>query len=321
MSPHAKAIPRSILIFGASGHIGRPLTEFLMLEAPSIRLRLATSNESKIAPLQNDFPKAEVVHADYYNPGSISAAVAAMEGIFVLPSSGLREEKPMTDLVRALKQSETVTQVIRLMGLFPEFPPACIAFELGPGSLPAEHRVAKDILDGSGLPVTYVNCGATFMDNLFILMRSVSAKKTLVWPEHRVPFLDPRDIAEVVGRLFLSTSAGHIGAFHTMNNGHDLLNFEEVAGIISEVFDEPVGYDGSWEEFAGFYDSIMGRDKVQWLWRFFKFEEAHEEIWALNNFVERTIGRKPVTVRQWLLEHKDELQRGSAYLGWAGRGR
>nr|XP_036578079.1 NmrA family protein [Colletotrichum truncatum]KAF6785243.1 NmrA family protein [Colletotrichum truncatum] len=317
MPAFTKAIPTSILIFGASGHIGRPLTEFLTREAPTIKLRLATSNQSKEETLRNAFPNAEVVQANYADSASISAAVAGIEGVFIITPPGLVEEGPMTNLVSALKQASSVIHIIRFTGLFPEFSPSRIPATLGRGSLPVEHRVAKRVLDESGLPVTYVNCGATFIDNLSIQMQSVLAKNTLIWPEHRVPFLDPRDIAEVVGRLFLSANAKHIGAFHTMNNGQDRLKFEELAGIISEVLGEKVNYDGSFEAFSGFYGPFMGPHLVQELWNFFKFEEANEEIWALNNFVERTIGRKPTSVREWLLEHKDELTRGPGDLRWA----
>ncbi|KAJ0340664.1 hypothetical protein COL154_011097 [Colletotrichum chrysophilum] len=320
MATFIKAVPSTILIFGASGHIGGPLAQFLAREAPETKLRLATSNDSKKAQLQSAFPDAEVVVANYADASSLSAAVTGAEGVFVITPPGLHEEKPMTDLVSALKQAGSATQIIRFLGLFPEFPSSKIPPELGPGSLPVEHRIAQKIFDDSGLPVTYVNCGATFMDNLAIQMRAVLAKKTVIWPEHRVPWMDPRDVAEVVGRLFLSTNAKHIGAFHTMNNGHDLMTFKELSIIMSEIFDEPIGYDGSHEAFAGFYGKVMGPHLSQVLWNFFKFEEAHEEVWALNNFVERTIGRKPVTVRQWLLEHKDDLKRGEGDLGWAARG-
>jgi hypothetical protein len=43
------------------------------------------------------------------------------------------------------------------------------------------------------------------------------------------------------------------------------------------------------------------------LWDFFEYERANEVVWAPNNFVERTLGRKPITVRQWLEEHAAAL--------------
>ncbi|KAK1672758.1 hypothetical protein BDP55DRAFT_731252 [Colletotrichum godetiae] len=319
MSSFAKPIPNSILIFGAAAHIGRPLTEFLSREAPTIKLRLATSSPNKKKQLQDAFPDAEVVEANYSDVSSLSAALTGIEGVFVITPGGISEEKAMTNLIAALKQAKCVIHIIRLMGVFPEISPSQVPTTLGPGSLPIEHPIAKRILDASGLPITYINSGATFMDNFWIQIKSVIAKKTLIWPEHRVPFLDPRDIAEVAGRLFLSNNAKHIGAFHTMNNGHDWLTFEEVAAMLSEVLGESIAYDGSFEAFSGFYGSVMGPQLVQAMWNFFKYEEAHEEVWSLNNFVERTLGRKPTTVRDWLEEHKAGLIKGTGDAPWASK--
>ncbi|KAG6355390.1 hypothetical protein INS49_003352 [Diaporthe citri] len=321
MSSFTKPIPKSILIFGAAAHIGRPLATYLSREAPAIKLRLATSSPSKRDQLRSAFPNAEVVEANYNDVDSLSAAVDGIEGVFVITPGGLSEESAMTNLVAALKKAKTVVHVIRLQGVFPEFSQARVPKELGPGTLPFEHPIAKRILDASGLPVTYINSGASFIDNLHLQIKSVLAKKTLIWPEHRVPFTDPRDIAEIAGRLFLSDNAKHIGAFHTMNNGQDWLTFREIAGLISEVFGEPVAYDGSYEAFSEFYTPIMGPHKVQEMWHFFKFEEANEETWALNNFMERILGRKPTSVKGWLVEHEDVLREGSGIAEWAEKKR
>ncbi|TDZ25203.1 NAD(P)H azoreductase [Colletotrichum orbiculare MAFF 240422] len=316
MTSFIKPIPKSILILGAAGHIGRPLAEFLVREAPTIKLRLATSNSAKFKDLQSAFPGAEVVRASYHDASSLLAAVNGIEGVFVITPPGMQEEKPMTDLVAALKSSNTATHIIRLTGIFPELAPHRVPSSLGRGSLPVEHPIAKRILDASGLPVTYINSGASFLDNLPLLMRPVAERKTLVWPEHRVPFIDPRDIAEVAGRLFLSPDARHVGAFHTMNNGHDRLRFADVAAIVSEVLGVPVAYDGSFGAFSEVYAPVMGARMVRAMWDFFKFEEANEETWALNDFVERTLGRRPQTVRGWLLEHEETLLAGGGSAGW-----
>ncbi|KAI5366659.1 putative NmrA-like domain, NAD(P)-binding domain superfamily [Septoria linicola] len=306
MSAFVKKTPTSILIFEAAAHIGRPLAEFLTREAPDLRLRPATSSPSKKLPLQQAFPNAEVVEANYSDIASLETAVADIEGVFVITPPGHAEKDRMTNLVAALKQAGCVVHVIRFLGIFRELAPSQVPASLGPGSLPIGHPIAKRILDESGLPVTYLNSGASFMDNFWLQIRPVLAKKTLIWPEHRVPFIDPRDIAQVAGRLFLSSNAKHIGALHTMNNGHDWLCFEEVAGILSEVLSERIAYDGSYESFKRTFGPVMG-PRVQLLWDSFKFEEPHEEVWALNNFMERILGRKPTTVREWLMEHRDQL--------------
>ncbi|KAL4875479.1 hypothetical protein BJY04DRAFT_224038 [Aspergillus karnatakaensis] len=222
-----------ILIFGASGHIGWPLAQFLTQEAPSINLYLATSSPDKQGTLKDAFPKAQVVHADYTDLNSLTAALAGIEGVFVITPNDMPETTAMSNLTTALKRSNTAIHIIRLFGIYPELNQARIPkAALGPICFPYEHPIAKRILDESGLPIT-----------------SVLATKTLIWPEHRVPFIDTQDIAEVAGQLFLSDNGKHIGAFHTMNNGHDWLQFNEVAEILSEVLGEPIAYDGSFEAF------------------------------------------------------------------------
>lgn len=144
------------------------------------------------------------------------------------------------------------------------------------------------------------------MDN-FIRLRmaeTVKRDRKLIWPQRLIPWIDPRDIAEVVGRLFLSDNQRHIGQFHTMNNGHDLLRFHEVAELLSEVLGQPVDYDGSRQAFYETY-AFMGQKTLDVIWGFFKYEQDNEVVWARNDFVERMIGRKPTTLRQWLVEHRD----------------
>lgn len=319
MSTFTKPVPKSILIFGASSHIGRPLTTYLTHTSPSTKLRLATSNPQKLTALKATFPDAEVVEANYNSPQSLSLAVADMQAIFVVTPGGFIEKPGMTNLVTALKQANTAIHVVRLLGIFPELPPNRVPSSLPPGSLPIEHPIAKGILDESGLPVTYLNCGATFVDNLLLQIKSVHATGKLIWPEHRVPFIDPRDVAEVAGRILLSTNGKHIGAFHTLNNGRDRLTFSELAGILSEVLGREIGHDGSWEAFSEFYTPVMGPSLVREMWDFFKFEETNEETWALNEFVERTLGRKPTSVKEWIAEHREALESGAGTAAWASR--
>jgi hypothetical protein len=44
-------------------------------------------------------------------------------------------------------------------------------------------------------------------------------RRTLVWPDRKIPYIDAREIGEIAGWLLLSGNPRHIGQFHTMNNG------------------------------------------------------------------------------------------------------
>ncbi|MFD1538779.1 NmrA family NAD(P)-binding protein [Nonomuraea guangzhouensis] len=304
---NGKPIPRSILIFGATGHIGGPLAGFLHREAPQIQLRLASSKPEGVEDLRRDFPYAEAVHADYFDLPSLESAVRGMEGVFVITTNGTDERPAMTNLVAALKEADTALHVLRLVGLQPEANQRRIPQSIRDVGflLPTQHPIAKQILDESDLPVTYLNIGATFMDNFFLMKEGLRRERKLIWHNRLIPFIDPRDISEVAGRLFLSDNHRHIGQFHTLNNGQDLMRFSEVAELMSEVFDEKITHDGSREGFFQAYAQIGPLRSA--LWEFFEYEKENEVVWARNDFVERMLGRKPLTVREWLQEHQHLL--------------
>jgi uncharacterized protein YbjT (DUF2867 family) len=306
-----KPIPKSVLIFGAGGRIGGPLAEYLAREAPGIRLRLATHSENKIDALRAAFPAAEVVAADYFDEASLHPAVEGMEGVFVITPGRTDERPAMSNLVSALKAADSAIHVLRQVGMQPESNLRRIPAPLNaPGSraLPVQHPIVKEIFDESGLPVTYLNCGATFTDNFFILGMDKALKqdRKLIWHNRLIPWIDPREVGEVAARLLLSDNHRHIGQFHTLNNGQDLMRFSDVAELMSEVSGQPIAYDGSKETFFATYGPKFGPFCDQ-LWAFFEYEQENEVVWARNDFVERTLGRKPKSLREWLVEHREAL--------------
>ena len=309
MAENSKPIPASVLILGASGHIGGPLAGFLAREAPSIRLRLASRDAARAGALERAYPQAEIVQADYLDRDSLGRAVQDIEGIFVVTPTGTDERWAMTNLVEGVRSTGLQPHIIRLLGMQPEFNPHRIPQWLRDHrmGLPIQHPIAKKVLDDSLLPVTYLNCGATFIDNFARWMApALKARRTLVWPERLIPYIDPNDIAEVAGRLFLSDDHRHIGQFHTMNNGHDLLRFGEVAALMTGIIGETVAHDPSREGFFREY-AAMGAERLEFLWRFLHYEQDNEVVWARNDFVERTIGRRPVTVREWLAANREAV--------------
>lgn len=314
MQENKKKVPTSIGIFGAGGHIGAPMVRWLRYKAPQVRLRLISSNEKTAERLRADFPDCEIAVGNYYDAPSLTSAVAGLEGLFVNAPGGTREQEAMTNLVAAVRASGSIVHIIRTVGMFPSINPKRIPESLqktGTG-LEIQHPIARRVLEDSDLPVTFFNLGATFMDNFIGNRLPMLAGGKLTWANRRVPFIDPREIGEAAARILLSDNARHIYQFHTLNNNHDNLNMAEAAKLMSDVLLMNIDYDDSWEGFRAIFEPGIKAGFVppalpQNLWNFFLYEDANDVAWALNDFLERTLGRKPNTLRSWMQEHRQQL--------------
>lgn len=304
-----KPIPKSIAIFGATGHIGGPMARFLRFHAPHIRLRLISSSADKIEQLRQDHPGAEVVQASYFDPASLDAAVAGIEGMLVITNLTLDERPAMTNLVAAVRKAGTLIHMIRQVGMIPDanarrVPQALRDFGLG---IETQHPIARQILDEADIPVTYLNCGASFMDN-YLRMAGAIQEGVVRWHHRRVPYVDPREIGEAAARLLLSDDVRHVGQVHTINNGQPGLRPSDAAEMLSELLMRRIAYDGSREGMLGDFQPLVDAGLVptflpEYLWNMFEYEDANEHAWVPNRFLENLLGRKPTTLRAWLQEH------------------
>ncbi|MEK8080113.1 NmrA family NAD(P)-binding protein [Pseudomonas sp. XK-1] len=308
-----KPVPQSVAIFGASGHIGGPMARYLQFHAPQVRLRLIGSNADKVEILRENFPGVEVVQANYFDQASLDAAMVGMAGVMVLTTTGLREEPAMNNLVAAVRKAGCLTHMIRVVGVQPDsnprrIPQALRDYGLG---LEIQHPIARQILDEAELPVTYLNVGASYMDNFLRMVPSIQ-NDLLPWPDRLVPYVDPREVGEAAARLMLSDDARHIGQFYTLNNGDTPLRTSEVAQLMTKVFLRRIHHDGSREALDEYFKPLVEAGLLppqvpEYLWNFFQYEEANAPVWVPNQFLERVLGRKPTTLRAWLQEHRQRF--------------
>ncbi|RBO84051.1 NmrA family NAD(P)-binding protein [Marinomonas aquiplantarum] len=308
MSYIKKQIPSSILIFGAGNHIGKPMAKFIEKNAPQIKLRLVSSREEGIEPLRQEFPNAEIVQANYLDLPSMEAAVDGMEGIYMSVPNHLPFLPVTNNFVAAVKKSGTAIHIVRQVAMVPGY-----NYRLMPEAMKKmmgdeyPDLVTKRIYEENDLPTTFLNFGASFMDNFTTRAgRAIKEDKQLIWPPRKVPYIDANEIAEVAAQLLLSDNQGHIGQLHTLNNGQDNLRGHEVADIMSDVLGTNIDYVGNKEAFVKEYTRIFG-PAAPMIWGFFEFEATYEEGWVLSDFVERMIGRKPKSLRTWLAENRDAL--------------
>jgi uncharacterized protein YbjT (DUF2867 family) len=303
MATHLKKVPSSIAIFGASGHIGNAAAQWLAFHAPQVKLRLISSSEGKVADLRAQFPAAEVVVANYMDPATLNPALAGIEGAFVMAPPGLPEEQAMTHLVSAFKQSGTLVHLVRALVNFSDInlrrmPETMRRAKMG-------FPVGRRILEESDLPVTIFNLGATFMDN-FLTMPLLSPGK-VTWANRRVPWIDPREIGEAAARVLVSDDARHLFQFQTLNNNCDKLYMREAVEMMRDVLLMNIDYDCSREGFNKLFEGKAPQGFTDLMWDFFTFEDTYEHTWSRSDFLETVLGRKPLSLRAWLQEHRSQL--------------
>lgn len=225
------------------------------------------------------------------------------------------EKLAMANLVKAIRKSGTMRHMVRLVGLQPDTNNARIPQALldhGKG-IEIQHQIARQVLDDAQMPVTYLNSGASFMDNMLKAASQIK-EGVIIWPSRVVPYIDPRDIGEAAAKILLSEDARHIHQFYTMNNGEDPLDMDEVANIFQDVLLRPVRADYAEESVSAFFQARKetGTEPSEGFFDYFsefiRYEQANEPIWVPNKFLERTLGRKPTSLRAWVMEHRHHFE-------------
>ncbi len=308
---------KSYLVFGASGDIGGNAAKVITQQAPDALLRLVTSSEKKVAVLQAEFPDAEVVVADYLDYPSIEKAFKGIEGVLLVITDFLDEWVAMGNVVYACKKWCQVKHVIRIIGEAPgmrlKFVPEIIRNRPGRWGGPiAGHPRAREILTNAGLPVTYLNMAAWLMKNLLkdsTWKPCIEQLKYFCMPyDHPTPLIDSREVGEVAGKLLVSDDHRHIHHTYDLDNGHDWVTNQELSKIVAEELNIDLGFVGhDLEE----YERIVSQHPVKrfgvGMMEYSGYEWEFAPWFYLSDTLERLLGRKPLTMREWLREHGDQF--------------
>lgn len=314
-NPNKKPTLKRIAIFGSNSRIGKPVAEYIRDNGPDVELNLVVRKEKRIPLLKDSFPSANFIIADYYDLPSMEAALKGIDGAFIVTPDFIDEERAMGNFIAAARRSHTLIHAVRLLGDPPgmtldRVPEVMKKFG---GGTTVQHMTAKKKLRESGLPFTYLNCAAYFMQNFhgYLFGGPIKKMRTLVCPrDRRMAFIDTNDIGSCAGALLLSNNHRHIGQTYHLDNGHDVMHFSEVAQLMTEVWGEKIAYEGSDEAYrkimqAAFDKAYLRADTVEFFLGFSQFEQDNETIWRKSDIVEYLIGKKAKTLRQWLIENKE----------------
>lgn len=309
-----KGFLKSYLIFGATGDLGGNCAREIQAQHPNALLRLVTSRESAVEKLQKEFPNAEVVVANYTDYDSMEAAFKDIEGAFIVVQDYTDEWVAMNNVVKACEKWGCIKHVIRMIGEAPgmrlKFVPEVLRNRPQPWGGPiVGHPLARDILSGADLPMTYLNMAAWMMKSLThdgIFKPCIEKIKKFCFPyDHPITYIDSREVGEIAGKILASDDHRHIYHTYDLENGHDWITAKELAAMISEEFDIDLPYVG---DDLDEYERETAKHPIKrygiLMMEYSAYEMDFANRFYLSNTMEMLLGRKPTTMREWLREHK-----------------
>ncbi|MFJ1864395.1 SDR family oxidoreductase [Streptomyces sp. NPDC088097] len=213
-----------IVVTGATGNVGRPLTRALAGAG-----REVTAVSRHAAPVPDG---VRHVAADLTGPGGLRPVLAGAKALFLLLSGDMHAAGAApADLIAQAADSE-VRQVVLLTSLGVATRP------YGPTRIAM--RAVEDVLRGSGMEWTILRPGG-FASNALWWAESVRARRVVAAPfgDVGVPIIDPADIAEVAAACLLDRQ--HTGGVYELT-GPETITPRRQAEAIAATLGAPVRF-------------------------------------------------------------------------------
>lgn len=213
--------PQPILVTGATGNVGAPLTRLLVTAGHPVRAAARSAERLSqgvaFTPL------------DFLDPVTFSPALREVRRVFLMRPPQLSDvRRQMAPFIDAMAHAG-VEQVTFLSLLGAERNPF------------VPHRAIEELLMASGMGWTMLRCGF-FMQNLSGEHRAeIRELGEIVVPagRGRTAFIDARDIAAVAARTL--AEPGHAGRAYPLT-GDVALDYFEVASLLSQSLGRPIVY-------------------------------------------------------------------------------
>ncbi|WP_330283157.1 SDR family oxidoreductase [Streptomyces sp. NBC_00588] len=219
----------SIVVTGATGHLGRHVVEQLLEKVPADRITAVVRDESKAA----DFAArgARLAVADYNRPETFDGVFAAGDRVLLI--SGNEFDKGR------VAQHKVVIDAAKAAGV------ALLAYTSAPGGMTAalvdDHRGTEEILLASGLPYTLLRNGwyhENYTENLAPVLEHGAVVQAA--GEGRISSASRADYAAAA--VAVLTGEGHENTTYELG-GDEAWGFAEYAAELSRQTGKEIVYN------------------------------------------------------------------------------
>jgi uncharacterized protein YbjT (DUF2867 family) len=213
-----------IVVTGATGNIGRPLTQALVDAGQQVT---AVSRHIAEAPLGGRH-----VGADLAEPGGLEQALDGAKSLFLLLSGDLHAAEANPADIVAQAAAAGVRRVVLLSSQGVATRPF--------GTTRIAMRELEDVVRGSGLDWAILRPGG-FASNALWWTESVRSEQVVAAPfgDTGLPIVDPADIAEVAAACLLDDR--HLGGVYELT-GPEVITPREQAEVLAAALGSPVRF-------------------------------------------------------------------------------
>ncbi|MFG3517410.1 SDR family oxidoreductase [Streptomyces bobili] len=218
----------SIVVTGATGHLGRHVVEQLLEKVPAEGITAVVRDKAKAAHLAERGVKLAV--ADYSAPETFDGLFAAGDKVLLISGSEVDKDRPA--------QHQVVIDAAKVAGV------ALLAYTSAPGALSAaladDHRATEKALLASGLPYSLLRNGwyhENYTENLAPVLEHNAVVAAA--GEGRVSSAARADYAAAA--VAVLTGEGHENTTYELG-GDEAWSFAEYAAELSRQTGKEIGY-------------------------------------------------------------------------------
>ncbi|MER5716858.1 SDR family oxidoreductase [Streptomyces sp. NPDC002132] len=218
----------SIVVTGATGHLGRHVVEQLLEKVPAEQITAVVRSEAKAADFAARGVKLAI--ADYNTPETFAGLFAAGDKVLLISGNEFDKDRP--------QQHQVVIDAAKAAGV------ALLAYTSAPGSLTAaladDHRATEKALAASGVPYTLLRNG-WYHENYTEQLAPVLEHSAVVAAagEGRVSSAARADYAAAA--VAVLTGEGHEGKTYELG-GDEAWSFAEYAAELSRQTGKEIVY-------------------------------------------------------------------------------
>ncbi len=293
-----------VLILGSSGQVGKKLRSHL--EGDSNLTVTITSRRLEEVHRLSDEGK-DIVYLDLDDPRTFGAALAGVDRIFLLTGYTVAMLAQSKTLVDAASKAG-VKHIVHL-GVFGAWDCTSPAF--------AWHQMVEAYIKASGIEWTFLHPNV-FMENILTLFLQGDTLTTY-WNDARMGWVAAEDIARVAAAALREGPAKHAGKDYWLSS--DVATGAELARLLSQVLGKEITANQLGP--AEFQDIFTSSSIPVELWYANGGVEVMRQvvdgrmgyIGSVRDDVPHVTGQHALTLKQWILEYREELSLSAAIAG------